>query len=113
MNEPCNKVKYGTKKAAEEDLKRIKNSSKKEILPIRAYECKICNCWHLTSKPLITEKKETVTGNSECNSECNPEAKKYVCDALMLCNSISMQLITMQNKIERLTYQLNESKKQL
>ena len=113
MNEPCNKVKYGTKKAAEEDLKRIKNSSKKEILPIRAYKCKICNCWHLTSKPLITEKKETVTGNSEGNSEGNPEAKKYVCDALMLCNSISMQLITMQNKIERLTYQLNESKKQL
>ena len=108
MNEPCNKVKYGTKKAAEEDLKRIKNSSKKEILPIRAYKCKICNCWHLTSKPLITEKKETVTGNPG-----NPEAKKYVCDALMLCNSIGIQLITMQNKIERLTYQLNESKKQL
>ena len=113
MNEPCNKVKYGTKKAAEEDLKRIKNSSKKEILPIRAYKCKICNCWHLTSKPLITEKKETVTGNSEGNPEGNPEAKKYVCDALMQSNSISMQLITIQNKKERLIYQLKKKKKQL
>ena len=55
MKEPCNKVKYGTKKAAEEDMKRIKNSSKKEILPIRAYKCKICNCWHLTSKPRKTK----------------------------------------------------------
>ena len=71
MKEPCKKIKYGTKEIAEEDLRRIRKTSKKEILPIRAYKCKICNCWHLTSKPLIT----------------------------------------MQNKIERLTYHLNESKK--
>ena len=73
MKEPCKKIKYGTKEIAEEDLRRIRKTSKKEILPIRAYKCKICNCWHLTSKPLIT----------------------------------------MQNKIERLIYHLNESKKQL
>lgn len=55
MKEPCKKIKYGTKEIAEEDMKRIKKSSKKEILPIRAYKCKICNCWHLTSKPRKTK----------------------------------------------------------
>ena len=55
MKEPCKKIKYGTKEIAEEDLKRIRKTSKKEILPVSVYKCAQCNSWHLTSKPYYTE----------------------------------------------------------
>ena len=39
MKEPCKKIKYGTKEIAEEDLNRIRKTSKKEILPVSVYKC--------------------------------------------------------------------------
>jgi|688.fasta_scaffold28482_8 hypothetical protein len=45
----CNKVKFGSEKDALFSLKKIKETSDREIIPIRAYHCK-CGAWHLTSK---------------------------------------------------------------
>jgi len=45
----CNKVKFGSEKDALFSLKKIKETSDREVIPIRAYHCK-CGAWHLTSK---------------------------------------------------------------
>ena len=47
----CNKVYFSSKKFAEEDIARIKSKSNRDKKPIRAYLCKNCNSWHLTSSP--------------------------------------------------------------
>lgn len=43
------KTKYGTKEAADQDIKLIRNKSNRSRIPIRSYFCK-CGFWHLTSK---------------------------------------------------------------
>lgn len=45
----CTKVKYASKKMADEDIARIRKKSKREKIPIRSYLCK-CGGWHLTSR---------------------------------------------------------------
>jgi hypothetical protein len=45
----CKKVKFATKKDAEFSISKIKNTSTRNVIPVRAYECK-CGAWHLTSK---------------------------------------------------------------
>lgn len=45
----CNKVKFGSEKDALFSLKKIKEVSDREVIPIRVYHCK-CGAWHLTSK---------------------------------------------------------------
>lgn len=45
----CKKVKFATKKDAEFSISKIKNTSTRDVIPVRAYECK-CGAWHLTSK---------------------------------------------------------------
>lgn len=45
----CKKTKYSIKQSALDDIERIKNVSTREVIPLRAYLCKICNTWHLTS----------------------------------------------------------------
>ena len=55
---PCTKVKYGSKAFAEMDIFRIKNRINYDHkvletplkVPIRAYKCKFCGGWHLTSQ---------------------------------------------------------------
>lgn len=47
---PCaSKVKFATEKDALFSLDKITKTSKREIIPIRAYHCS-CGSWHLTSK---------------------------------------------------------------
>lgn len=46
----CNKRTYPTKKSAMDSIVKPKSKTDKKV-PIRAYECKVCSGWHLTSKP--------------------------------------------------------------
>lgn len=48
----CDKVRYGSKKAADEDIARIKKKSTRSRVPIRSYQCTVCygRPWHLTSR---------------------------------------------------------------
>ena len=52
MKRKCEKVAYGSKAFAENDIARIKNKSIRDTQPQRAYKCEKCGLWHLTSKPL-------------------------------------------------------------
>lgn len=47
----CKKVKFNDENSASFTLKKIHQNTTLDKKPIRAYECKICGCWHLTSKP--------------------------------------------------------------
>jgi hypothetical protein len=53
---PCDKVKYASKKMADEDIVRIQKKSKRATVPIRSYQCTVCKGWHLTSKINFTER---------------------------------------------------------
>ena len=44
------KVRFGSEKAAQYTIDKIKNKSKRSRIPTRAYKCN-CGAWHLTSKP--------------------------------------------------------------
>lgn len=55
----CNKVKFGSEKDALFSLKKIKETSDRKIIPIRAYHCK-CGAWHLTSKRDVFKEDERV-----------------------------------------------------
>lgn len=45
----CKKTQYGSKSAADADIKRIAKKSSRSIIPIRSYRCRF-GFWHLTSK---------------------------------------------------------------
>ena len=45
----CNKTRYITEKYALLDIERIQKKSNRDKIPQRAYFCKKCNGWHLTS----------------------------------------------------------------
>jgi len=43
----CKKVYFGTKKIADDFIK--KRSNEKDARPATSYLCHLCNCWHITS----------------------------------------------------------------
>lgn len=47
--EPCEKRRYATQVAAEEDLARFQAMPRSEKTPVRAYQCHL-GWWHLTSQ---------------------------------------------------------------
>lgn len=47
--EKCNKVKFACENAALFAMKKIKETSKKKVVPVRPYKC-YCGLWHLTSR---------------------------------------------------------------
>lgn len=48
----CDKIIFPTEKDAKHELRRIRElKQKNEKKPVRVYECKKSNGWHLTSKP--------------------------------------------------------------
>lgn len=53
----CKKVKFANEKFADDYIKKLKKTSVRSTVPIRAYLCMTCNTWHLTSR----EKFEHVT----------------------------------------------------
>lgn len=58
MNSNCIKVKYADKKAADDDILRIRKKSTRAKIPTRSYLC-TCGSWHLTSqKENIYEKNK-------------------------------------------------------
>ena len=47
----CKKSKYVSEEFALIELKNIQKRSKRKVIPVRAYLCKHCGKWHLTSQP--------------------------------------------------------------
>lgn len=50
----CTKVKFATESYAIEHIKKLKATSRRMVVPQRAYLCEHCNCWHLTSQQPTT-----------------------------------------------------------
>ncbi len=46
---PCEKITYASEKIAKASLHFIEALKQEHKKPVRAYECKICGGWHLTS----------------------------------------------------------------
>lgn len=46
----CKKVKFSDQNQAEAYIKKLKNSSTREIIPVITYLCTTCLAWHLTSR---------------------------------------------------------------
>lgn len=51
----CRKVKFTDENSATFTLKKITENSTLKKKPQRAYLCKVCNSWHLTSKPDVSD----------------------------------------------------------
>lgn len=51
----CKKTRFSTKEFALESLVKITETSDRKTIPVRAYLCKHCFSWHLTSKPDLFE----------------------------------------------------------
>jgi hypothetical protein len=56
----CLKVAFADERSANFTMKKIHQTSTRETQPVRAYQCKICSNWHLTSKPDINELKKEI-----------------------------------------------------
>ena len=56
MESNCKKTTYRTSQLAWEDLERIKAKTDRQIIPKRAYKCKRCGNFHLTSKSTPKDK---------------------------------------------------------
>ena len=46
----CKKVKFVNDQESLKKLSFIQEKSKRKVIPVRAYLCKYCNKWHLTSR---------------------------------------------------------------
>jgi len=44
----CKKVSFATEKDAEFYIKKLKATSKRDVVPMRSYLCEVCFRWHLT-----------------------------------------------------------------
>jgi len=51
----CKKTYFANEKIAIEYAKRLQETSKRKVVPNRAYLCEKCLNWHLTSLPLAKE----------------------------------------------------------
>ena len=49
--QPCNKIRYPTKKDATSTIKYIKQNANRKKIPVRSYFCEECKTWHMTSQP--------------------------------------------------------------
>lgn len=69
----CKKVRFANEEAALFSLKKIQSISKRRIVPIRAYLCKYCKTWHLTSRPdpfeLLKENETLKVENAKLKQE--------------------------------------------
>lgn len=94
MEQGCHKVKFATEKDALFYINKLKQTSKREKIPTRAYLCGYCRTWHLTSKVDFNKeveilndkisllekenlalKQENLTLKSVDNKQANHEAK--------------------------------------
>lgn len=66
----CTKVKYANEVFAKQDIERIRKTSTRKTIPIRAYLC-YCGSWHLTSKdlPTVTRLKSVLDENNQLRAE--------------------------------------------
>lgn len=46
----CKKVSFADESSANFYIHKLKRTSERKTVPIRAYLCPNCNCWHLTSQ---------------------------------------------------------------
>ena len=108
----CKKVSFATQEYADAYITKLQKTSQREKVPVASYLCTKCNCWHLTSwqQPDIDKLMREVNNENRKHQAEMATARKFCCDALMLANSLKIQNIAIQSKIERLTNQLNEVK---
>lgn len=99
----CHKTKYGTKQAADQDIKLIGKKSTRNKVPIRSYFCK-CGFWHLTSQEDIF-KKENIEMENKRIIDLTEEVRKLTEENAMLKNA--------DNKEARHQAKINDKVKQL
>lgn len=65
-NMECNKSKFLNEKFALDWIEKLKRTSVREKVPLRAYLCTRCGTWHLTSRPEFGDpEKEALKANIE------------------------------------------------
>lgn len=101
MEDKCHKTRYANETEANNDLEKIKRTSTRSSIPIRAYFCPICSNWHLTSqqpytvtklkaiskeledvkaehKRVIAENKSLIAENKVLRDRNSQEATKFI-----------------------------------
>jgi len=71
----CRKVKFTDENSATFTLKKITENSTLNKKPQRAYLCKICSSWHLTSKPDISSLQDELNNLKQENEQLKKKIK--------------------------------------
>jgi hypothetical protein len=91
----CKKTQYTTEQFALDDIERIRKKSTRDKVPTRAYFCKICNLWHLTSsvdwKESVRIKNLKITALIEALDEQKEEIKKLKTEIEVLKKSTNKE----------------------
>lgn len=113
----CNKVRYGSKKMADDDIARIRKKSRRGTIPIRSYQCTICSGspWHLTSK---VDKFKYTQEEMERKRilELTDEVKKLKEEIVLLKNNVHNEInkeVKTDAKVQRLNDLVKKQEKQL
>lgn len=101
----CNKTKYGSQKEADWDILRIRNKSKRSVVPIRSYRCK-SGCWHITSKEDLFKNSEIEMRNNKIAS-LEEEIKKLREENASL-KSVDRKEVMLEAKVDQRVKRLND-----
>lgn len=101
----CNKTKYGSQKEADWDIARIREKSKRSVVPIRSYRCK-SGCWHITSKEDLFKNSEIEIRNNKI-ALLEEEVKKLREENASL-KSVDRKEVMLEAKVDQRVKRLND-----
>lgn len=110
----CNKVQYGSKKMADDDIARISKKSNRSTIPIRSYICKY-GFWHLTSKEDMFKYSEKEMENKRI-VELIEEVKKLKVEIASLKDNTNREInkeVKVDAKVQKLNELINKQDRQL
>lgn len=88
----CTKVSFANEKYADFYINKLKKTSKRKVIPVRAYLCEKCFSWHLTSTMNVESdraevlKKHVVQLQNKC-----AKYKRQVNDLITTINEMKKQ----------------------
>lgn len=86
----CKKTSFANEESANHYIKKLKKTSTRSVIPVRAYLCEKCHNWHLTSIPT---KEQKVIDNLE----------KHIKNLKLKINKLEKKLQNENNKLPEST----------
>lgn len=95
---PCKKTYFANEKIAMEYVLRLKDTSKRKVVPHRAYLCEKCLHWHITS--LTIEKEKNMRNQVEDLEEVIGKKNKEIEKKQRRIDELTDTVVRLNNKIK-------------